>query len=454
MAGVLDAVPLETLPEGAAVIFDARKIWYGFEPLEATTWVYERYVNATTTMAKMNPGFDMKGFKHSFHPPLTGVPEVKLTDYIVKERLFNLYLPLGCVPLTKEHALMERIVNANPWPKPIAVWGYDATFTVFPQSGDLFEAETDCVRHAGHSMGQVASQGSNNLAYMSRGPPISEAIRQPPRPPRASYNSSATYLTVIIGDGDNIDFLKGSRKIWMNERVARCKMQPRTCFPLEWTVSPHTFYAAPDMFRWFLNQSSSTGSDWLTLPPSGHLYAYPAMLADADQEAFVGQTERDCELLNTSGTVSWEWFTTWGEAIKEYYPRYSKRGVARGFFAVNVPFLFPIPEFGFSEQFKILGDRRNVVLFRPNEWRGARGKGVVERGNSFMTAKEMADKINSEPKGSVKAIYTTSDGGLSMSMILDMFTMLDSHVQVVDADTLTHMALQRTVAPEFNNIIV
>ena len=88
-------------------------------------------------------------------------------------------------------------------------------------------------------------------------------------------------------------------------------MQAGTCFPLEWTVSPHTFYAAPDMFRWFLNQSSSTGSDWLILPPSGHLYAYPAMLADADQEAFVGQTERDCELLNTSGTVSIdkpEWF--------------------------------------------------------------------------------------------------------------------------------------------------
>jgi hypothetical protein len=297
-------------------------------------------------------------------------------------------------------------------------------------------------------MGQVATEGAHNLAYLSRGAPITEPVRQLPRPRRTSYNASATYLNLIIGDGDNIGMLMSDRVRWMQERVARCKAEPRTCLPLEWSISPHTFYAAPDVLRWFLNKSASTGADWLILPPSGHLYSYPAMMSEADREAFIGQTERDMDILNTSGTVTWEWFTTWETAIQKYYPGYTG-DVARGFFAVNVPYLFPVPEFGFSEEYKILGEQRNVVLFRPREWRGVNGHGRSEK-----TAEKLAAEINSKPKGSIIAIYTTSDGGLNMSDVLDMYSKLDSHVQVVDADTITHMALQRTAALQPKNILV
>ncbi len=58
---------------------------------------------------------------------------------------------------------MEQIVTNNPWPRPIAVYGYDDTF---PVAGDLFEAETTCVKE--HNMGQVASTGVNNLSFFSR----------------------------------------------------------------------------------------------------------------------------------------------------------------------------------------------------------------------------------------------------------------------------------------------
>ena len=34
--------------------------------------------------------------------------------------------------------------------------------------------------------------------------------------------------------------------------------------------------------------------DWFVLPPSGHLYAYPSLMSDADQAAFVAATEADC----------------------------------------------------------------------------------------------------------------------------------------------------------------
>ena len=41
--------------------------------------------------------------------------------------------------------------TTNSWPRPITVFGYDDTFAV---AGDLFEAETTCVKE--HNMGQVS----------------------------------------------------------------------------------------------------------------------------------------------------------------------------------------------------------------------------------------------------------------------------------------------------------
>ena len=55
MAGVLDAVPLESVPAGAKVVFAALTEWRNATALYATRWVFERYANATTTMAKGNP---------------------------------------------------------------------------------------------------------------------------------------------------------------------------------------------------------------------------------------------------------------------------------------------------------------------------------------------------------------------------------------------------------------
>ena len=64
--------------------------------------------------------------------------DLGLVGYIVKERLFNFFLNLGCVPLTDDHALTERIATSNGWRRPIVVYGYDDTIAL---AGDLFEAE-------------------------------------------------------------------------------------------------------------------------------------------------------------------------------------------------------------------------------------------------------------------------------------------------------------------------
>lgn len=74
--------------------------------------------------------------------------DFKLMDYIVKERMFSFFLVDGCIPGTNEHQLTKRIVENNPWPRPITVYGYDDTWGLM---GDPFEAETTCVPE--HNMG-------------------------------------------------------------------------------------------------------------------------------------------------------------------------------------------------------------------------------------------------------------------------------------------------------------
>ena len=188
-------------------------------------------------------------------PPLTGSPNLGLVDFIVKRRLFNFFLNLGCVPLTDDNKLMKKIALSNPWPRPVTVYGYDDTIAV---EGDLFEAETDCV----NDLGQVNTNGCANLAFYRCGysRPVnsvlaewfgqsdiglraSDANRRPAFNPRTlqrfqdlfDTNCNAVHarlytimtLVVQIGDGDNVNFMKGGRFDWMKQRVQLCKQEPK-----------------------------------------------------------------------------------------------------------------------------------------------------------------------------------------------------------------------------------
>ena len=380
LAAVLDAVPLElsqatALGLTSAPLLDIVSLFPIIQSnmsavaRQATSWVWDRYQTRTNGLAKMNPGLDVHG-GHIVNPPLTRDAELGLVGFIVKERLFNFFLNLGCVPMTDDHAVMERIATTNSWPRPVAVYGYDDSIAI--AGGDLFEAETDCVRE--HNMGQVASDGCNNLDFFSRSPRISAPLRQNVEPPSASlpYNSSLTYIALIVGDGDNLNIVRGSHFDWMNERVSRCKNDTASCFPLAWTISPAALQVAPDWLRWYYAQAGTTGADWFVLPPSGHLYSYPGEMGPTDQASFVRATEADAELLNASGTVSWEWTTTWPAAIGRFFPQYAARGVIKACFAVNVPYMLPVLAFASTEHYKILKDSTGaqVVLFAPREWRG------------------------------------------------------------------------------------
>ena len=76
IAAVLDAVPLEdgdAAIDGASLEFDALTVLADMDARDATEYCFDRYANATSTMSKMNPGYDQSQAKrHPARPPLTG----------------------------------------------------------------------------------------------------------------------------------------------------------------------------------------------------------------------------------------------------------------------------------------------------------------------------------------------------------------------------------------------
>lgn len=287
LAAVLDAVPMEdgdVVADGVPVVFDSIK---QFGPpaaqtaVNVTAWMYDRFGNATSTIAMINPGYDTS--KNPIDPPLTGTPNPMLFDYIVSSRMFTFFMNLACIPFTDEHALMERMVSDDgfdKWPRPIPVYGYNSAWSL---GGDLFEAETNCVSQ--HNLGQIASDGFPNLSFLSvhAGPRITEPLLQVPSATASTpYNASNTYVALVIGDGDNIGMLRSSRVAWMKQRVANCSLATgangarRPCYPLVWTASPQATHLVPDLLRWYWAQSKLTMRDYfvyvpvcLPSPPSG-----------------------------------------------------------------------------------------------------------------------------------------------------------------------------------------
>jgi len=445
LAAILDAVPLQDnspyLRLGMPLRFDALEIFgTNVTPSDATSYVFDGYGNLTTTMSMMNPGYMPDGtIPGDMNPPLTGQPNLGLTDFIVKRRLFNFYMNNACVDGTADNALMERMVQtAKWWPRPTPVYGYNSEWPIF--GGDIYEAETNCVKE--HTLGQIASDGVNNLAYWSRTPAIRTPLRQN-REPALLFNQSKVYVSLVVGDGDNVGYLKTTRTHWMMDRVTRCQNDPsnKGCFPLLWSMQPHTLRLAPDWLMWYVNQTYLTKNDYLCMPPSGYLYSYPSLMASDVQQSFVQLVEEDAKMMNLSSVVTWETVGAWSNAFSNYYPRYTANGVARAFFTVNVPFMVPILEFGFSFN-KVLQGPKPVVMFRPSEWRGTSNNSIPPFSQAnYLTPQQMADQFNGYPGGTATHIYLTSDGGASLDTLYQFVALLGEHVQVVGANQLVDMAL-------------
>ena len=123
----------------ADMVMNASLELQGMDPLEASEFVYDHYINETSTLSWMNPGYDNGA--NASDPPLTKDPTLGLTDFIVKEKLFNQFLNNACIKASDQYSFMSKLEVDNPWPRPIPVYGYN---NGWPIAGDIFEAETNC----------------------------------------------------------------------------------------------------------------------------------------------------------------------------------------------------------------------------------------------------------------------------------------------------------------------
>ena len=159
------------------------------------------------------------------------------------------------------------------------------------------------------------------------------------------------------------------------------------------------------------------------------------------------RTQQDCDLLMATGSVHWEWFYGWQQAFDRYFPEYSKQpnstlSCVRSFFGTDVPYNLPTNVI-WTDKFKMLeGD---VFVFQPREWRGTNKEGIpIFSEQNYLTEEEMADEINGYTKGTVSHLYLTSDGGMNLSILYKMISLLEDHVKIVNHEELTEMARQKT----------
>ena len=452
VAAVLEALPIAVELDVPCdnVVFDATEVFREHNtPYLATKYVYENYVNDTTGLAMLNPGYQIHEGK-VWDPAMTGDMNPDMIDFVFSEKLFVMFLVNGCIRYTEQGALVNEIVSVNPWPKPIGVYGYANYWMVL--GGYLYEAQTLC--SDSRNMGAIPTTVNNLSFFSTRRAPITvpNEIKQNP-PEDITYDPTKTYVAFIVGDGDNVRFIMDTRADWFRQRVEACQQGDDACPPLTWSISPHLPRIAPDVLKWYYEMSYKTGKDYFMLPPSGHLYAYPASLKDETvQNNFVAATEADARLLGTSSVVHWEFFNKWHDAENEFLPKYAKKdGAIKGVFPVNVPYPLPTGTWGFCQFFKVLEgkDGGKTILFRPREWRGTKGGGKFMDKQFFLSPEDMAKELGAYPRGTVMGIYMTSDGGLNLSnTLMKLLKILPEHVQLVSSDTATRLALQASETME------
>lgn len=442
IASVLGAVPVDLKMDVSCgeVVFDATtELADKNTPYLSTKYVFENYVEQTTGLAMLNPGYEIWE-NNTDSPVLARDMSPALVDYVFSKKLFTLFLANGCQDNNPEKELLHQIVNAGHWSTPLGVYGYNNSWMVM---GDFFyEAQTRCLDS--RNMGAIPTETGNLSFFSSRRPEIKNTGElEHNEAQNIEYDPNKTYVAFVIGDGDNIDYIMRTRNVWFRQRLADCEKQDNSCEPITWSISPHLPNIAPEVLQWYFKQAHKTGKDYFILPPSGHLYSYPTSMNEQDQTRFVKATEDDARLLGIHGTVHWDWAGTWKDAEEIFLPKYARTdGVVRGIFPVNVPYMLPtFPWWPEEDFYNVLTgkDGGKVVVFRPREWRGIDN----DEDPFYYSPQKMSDELGGYPKGTVSWVYMTSDGGLNLeNSFMEMVKLLPEHVQLVSADAASSLALQ------------
>lgn len=441
VAAALGAVPLDTTQTVACadVAFDAITEFAERDtPYLATQYVFENFIDETTGLAMLNPGYDQTPDDPA-NPEMNTDMRAALVDFVFSQKLFVTFLVNGCTSGNPERELLTEIVSSGHWETPIGVYGYNNSWLV--QGGYVHEAQTRCLD--AHNMGAIPTETGNLSFFSSRRAPIVDTSELEHNAPEdIEYDPTRTYVAFVVGDGDNVAYILSARQQWLRQRLDDCAQAENSCAPITWTISPHLPHLAPDVLAWYYRSASATGRDYFALPPSGHLYAYPSSLNEADRARFTAATEADARILGTRSVVHWEWFSSWRLAETEVLPQYAHAdGAIRGVFPVNVPYLIDaFPAWDESEFYRVLPgeDGGAVVLFRPRSWRGVNDSDD----EFFLSPQRMADELTSYPPGTVAWVYMTSDGGLSLeNSFMELVGLLPANVQLVSADAASGLAL-------------
>lgn len=439
-SSALGAVPLDVgmATDCRNVAFDATtEFATANTPALATELVRDRFLDQTTGLAMLNPGYELSP-SDFMNPNVTRDMPAAMVDFVFSERLFTVFLVNGCYSLSTDYDALYSVVNGSSWETPIGVYGYNNSWLI---GGYLHEAQTRCLDS--RNMGAIPTETGNLSFFSTRRPSIDAPGSLPVAPPeQVTFDPTKTYVAFVVGDGDNVQYIMTSRKAWLNERVAGCAANPGACAPLTWSISPHLTHLAPDVLEWYFETSRTTGKDYFILPPSGHLYSYPTSLNPADQDRFVAATEHDARILGTRSAVHWEVNGTWVDAEENFLPKYARAdGVIQGIVPVNVPYVYPaFPNWAATDFYHVLTgtDGTPVVLFRPRQWRGVDDRDA----EFFLSPQNMANEIAAYPAGSVTVIYMTSDGGLNLTNSFFALTgLLPANVQIVSADAAASLAI-------------
>lgn len=462
-AAVHDAIPMEEsifakITDGNHTELEVMNATTLFQnhntPVLATEYMFQLFAKQTSALAVLNPGFNSWGCSTPWNPPLETTMDPSLIDFVFQQKLFVVYLINSGIPLTADHRLMSHMTHPNnhpaSWGSPVTVYGYADYWMV--AGGFLFESYTLMTKS--HNMGAIATLWTANLSFFSklRSPAFQGEAIEPGdliqnKPQNVTYQPDKTYVAFVVGDGDNVAYMMEGRANWMKTRTDMDDALARKQ-PLTWTISPHLANLAPTVMEWYYAKSKETGSDYFMLPPSGHLYAYPSFMSESVQNVYVAATEYDAQVLGTTATISWEWFTNWHKSQRKFLPKYGTKGIIQSIFPSNVPFLIPMLTWRKNQFFKVLrgigedgkkGHGNPVVLFKPREWRGVDGG---NRSYYRPSPEKMASDLGSYPKGTVTYIYMSSDQGLQLSnSFTRMLRVLPDHVELVSVEAAAGLAL-------------
>ncbi len=175
----------------------------------------------------------------------------------------------------------------------------------------------------GNGLGWIASYGIPTLAsdYFRNGSVFSGVVRPvnvpdvPPPPPL----QNKVYVSLILSDGDNIQYMQHAMKIfWENN--------DRGSVPIGWTVSPLSANLDPAMLNYYW--STATTNDCLISGPSGASYAHVESWSAANMAALARVSDSYLQQTGLRVITIWDQVTT---------------GVAQAF-ATNCPTLLGLTD--------------------------------------------------------------------------------------------------------------